>query len=285
MVKGIILDVDGVLVGEKIGYNSPYPHPDVLARLKAIKAKGILISLCTAKPYYAVQPIIEGASLRNLHITEGGAVIIDSIDDVILKTHLIDKTLAKQAVQIYLDAGVYVEAYALNEYLVDKSQVSGLTETHAHILQTEPRVVDSLPEAIDDLEICKVMPVAKNQADKPRLIELFEPFKDKLTLSWGVHRIALPHQFGIITAKGISKQQATLEVARYNRIKPEELLGIGDSTSDWQFMEQCGYAATLANGSDQLKQLVVTKKDRSYIGGSVDSNGVLSIFDYFGLLV
>jgi HAD superfamily hydrolase (TIGR01484 family) len=283
MIKGIILDVDGVLVGEKIGYNSPYPHRDVLARLKAIKSKGMLISLCTAKPYYAVQPIIEAADLRNLHITEGGAVIIDSIDNIVLKTHLIDKPLTKQVVQTYLDAGVYVEAYGLNEYLIDKSQVSELTKTHTHVLQHEPKVVNSLSEEVNNLEIVKIMPIAKNEADKPKLEELFTPFKNKLTLSWGVHRIALPHQFGIITTQGISKKQAALEIAQHSGIKYEELLGIGDSTSDWQFMEYCGYAATMDNGDDELKHLIATKQDQAFVGGSVDENGVLAIFDYFGL--
>ena len=283
MIKGIILDVDGVLVGERVGYNSPYPHPDVLRRLKNIRAKGIVVSLCTAKPYYAIQSIIDEAGLNNLHITEGGAVIIDSIDNIILKTHFIDKKLTQQVLKTYLDAGVYVEAYALNEYLIDKSQVSELTKAHTHILQHEPRIADSLLDEVADLDICKIMPVAKDEGDQPKLKELFTPFMDKLTLSWGVHRYALPHQFGIITENDISKQQAAFEIAQSSKLKPEELLGIGDSTSDWQFIEHCGYAATMENGSDKLKQLIAVKKDRAHIGGSVDENGVLAIFDYFNL--
>ncbi|KKR03169.1 MAG: hypothetical protein UT26_C0008G0030, partial [Microgenomates group bacterium GW2011_GWC1_39_12] len=35
-IKGIILDVDGVIVGEKIEFNSPYPHPDVIQTLKSL---------------------------------------------------------------------------------------------------------------------------------------------------------------------------------------------------------------------------------------------------------
>ena len=35
-VKGIILDVDGVIVGEKIGFNSPNPHIDVINKLPNI---------------------------------------------------------------------------------------------------------------------------------------------------------------------------------------------------------------------------------------------------------
>jgi hydroxymethylpyrimidine pyrophosphatase-like HAD family hydrolase len=283
MIKGIILDVDGVIVGEKIGYNSPYPHTAVTARLKSIEAGGISISLCTAKPHFSIGQIIKDAGLHSLHITDGGAVIIDPLDNIILKSHVIDKIEAKQVVEAYLSAGVYVEVYTVSEYVINAGQQSALTENHTHILQCPPRLSDELLQDIGSLDVTKIMPIANDEADKSRLEAIFEPFKDKLTLSWGIHPIALPRQFGIITAKGISKAQAALEIAEHSGIRPGELLGIGDSTSDWQFIEHCGYAATVANGTKELKDLVAGKGERGFVGGSVDNNGVLAIFDYFKL--
>ena len=283
MIRGIILDVDGVIVGEKAGYNSPNPNPDVIERLKQIKSNGILISLCTAKPHYAIRQIINDANLRNLHITDGGAVIIDPIENIILESHTIDKNIAKQVVNKYLDSGVYVEAYAVENYMLEKNQQSELTDLHQHILQTAPVIVESLRAEIDNHHIVKIMPIANDENDKARLEEIFKPFATKLTLSWGVHPIALPHQFGIITAKGISKKQAVLHIAESSGISTDQLLGIGDSTSDWQFIEHCGYGATLENGSPELKDLIRSKETQSHFGGSVDTNGILDIFDYFKL--
>jgi len=37
MIKAVILDIDGVIVGEKIGFNSPYPHLKVFELLKKIR--------------------------------------------------------------------------------------------------------------------------------------------------------------------------------------------------------------------------------------------------------
>lgn len=232
MIKAIILDIDGVIVGEKVGYNSPYPNEAVIKRLKTIRNKGIAISLCTAKPYWAISRIINDAGLSNLHITEGGAVIIDPLDDKVLKKHVIDPAAADKVINIYLEAGAYTEAYSL-DYYIQQSQENELTRTHTHILQKEPTLVDSLVDQVTKSPIVKIMPVAQDEFDKERLTKLFKPFEDDLTLSWGAHRIALPHQFGIITAKGISKQQAALEIADYENVEEEELLGIGDSTNDW----------------------------------------------------
>jgi len=128
------------------------------------------------------------------------------------------------------------------------------------------------------------MPIAKNEEDKKRLIDLFEPFKNDLTLSWGIHPVALPHLFGIITAKGISKKKAVLEIANNIKVKPKEMLGIGDSTSDWQFIETCGYGGAMGNASEELKKLVLSKGvEHSFIGKSVDENGILDILNYFSL--
>src|SRR5258707_15589882 len=116
MIKGIIIDVDGVIVGEKQGVNFPDPNPKVIERLKSIRAKDIPISLCTAKPHAAIQKIIDDADLHNLHITQGGGVVIDPIGNVILKAHTLDKAAAKHIMQICLDRGTYVEFYSPEAY-------------------------------------------------------------------------------------------------------------------------------------------------------------------------
>ena len=71
-IKAVILDVDGVIVGEKIGYNSPDPHPGVVAKMQQLRDRGIKIVLCTAKPHFAIRGIIKSANLDNPHITDGG---------------------------------------------------------------------------------------------------------------------------------------------------------------------------------------------------------------------
>lgn len=285
MIKAIILDVDGVIVGEKIGFNSPYPHLDVINRLKSIRQKGISISLCTAKPHYSIQKIIDDANLNNLHITNGGGVVIDPIDNVILKKHVIDKEISKKVIKHYLDNNAYTEFYSVDEYFIQENQKNELTNTHTHILQREPHIVSSLVDEAQNQDIVKIMPIADNEEDKKRLIGLFELFKDQLTLSWGIHPIALPYLFGIITAKGISKKQAALEIANSIGVKPEEMLGVGDSTSDWQFIESCGYGGAMDNASEELKKLVSLKgKEKSFVGRTVDENGILDIFDYFSLI-
>ena len=128
----------------------------------------------------------------------------------------------------------------------------------------------------------KIMPIASDERDKERLTEFFKPFEQRLTLHWGVHPIALPLQFGIITAQGVSKKSAAIVVSRSLQISLENTLGVSDNLSDWQFIELCGFGAAMGNASDELKKLVLSKgSEHSCVGPTVDENGILDIFEYF----
>jgi hydroxymethylpyrimidine pyrophosphatase-like HAD family hydrolase len=68
----------------------------------------------------------------------------------------------------------------------------------------------------------------------------------------------------------------------YLGIPLTEVLAIGDTLSDWNFMNLCKYVAVPANGQDALKELAKTKGEGNYfIGPSVDENGIINILDHF----
>lgn len=282
-IKGIILDVDGVIVGEKIGFNSPNPHIDVINKLRELRNKRIPISLCTAKPHFSIGEIIESAGLDNYHITDGGGVIINPINNSIVKKHILDKELVKQILEMYIKNNVYTEFYTVDNYFIQKSQENNITPQHRHILQKDPVMLDDIAEEILKYDVTKLMPIALNEEDQVKVAKMFEDLNTGLTLSWGIHPVANPLKFGIITATGISKKEGAIEISKNMNIPLENILAVGDSTSDWQFIQLCGYGAAMGNASNQLKELVKTKqKGHFYIGGNVDENGIIEILNYFG---
>lgn len=279
MIKGIITDIDGVLVGEKIGYNSPDPHPDVMVALLSLSTKGMPVILCTGKPHYAIQNIIKHAHLSFPHVTDGGAIVIDPISNTIVKQHIIPPAATSAVLKTYLEADMYIELYTSSGYVIQQNQQrEPLTRLHTHVLQTAPLLVPDLITYAQTADVIKLMPIATDEHDAERLKSLFMPFSDRLTLSMGVHPIANPHQFGLITNAGVSKRQSAIDAASTTGIPLSDFLGIGDSTSDWSFMELCGYTATVGNGSQALKDKA------TYVGGSVDENGALDILRYFSLI-
>ncbi len=281
-IRGIILDIDGVIVGEKIGINSPHPHESVIKALRELHTKGVVISLCTAKPHFAIRQIIDDAQLDNLHITDGGGVIIDPIDNVLVSVHIIDSAIAKKILQKYIDANIYVEFYTTQDYCIQRDQTSEITKGHVHILQREPITLENIVEESSAYEITKIMPIAKTPEEIEEITNIFQEFKANATLSRWVHPIMLPLQFGIITAPGISKKQGAIDIVTHAKISRENMLGIGDSTSDRQFIQMCKYAASVENGSQELKELIAAKgEENTFIGPSVDDHGILDIMKHF----
>lgn len=284
MIKGLILDVDGVLVGGKQGYNWPNPHIDVLTVLKGLRKQGVIVSLCTGKGTFAIQTIVEMAKLDNVHIGDGGAVVVDPLHNKIIDHHIIDRALVQQITDAMQHNDVYVELYTKDGYYVQKNDIGEITEKHAAILYQQPCIVDSLSLTNNTIEVVKIMPIAKDEMDKKRITQLFSPYSETLTLQWGIHPTALPSQFGLITKKGISKKQAAEVISKHIGISLDDMLGVGDGMTDWQFMDICGYAGAMGNASEELKQKVKSKGERGYIGKSVDENGILDILAHFDVI-
>ncbi|KKP59847.1 MAG: hypothetical protein UR52_C0002G0075 [Candidatus Gottesmanbacteria bacterium GW2011_GWA1_34_13] len=283
-IKGIILDVDGVLVGGKKDYNWPNPNPEVIQTLKSLHEKGILISLCTGKGTFSIKSIVEAAHLDNIHIGDGGAIVIDFLHNKVIDQHIVEKNTVRKAVALLQQHNIYVELYTKDGYYIQKDFVGDKTAKHKEILNKDPNIVSSLVEISDQLNIVKIMPIANDELDKQRIIDLLSIEAKELPLQWGVHPTALPYQFGIITTKGISKKQAVEVISQYSKIPLNEMLGIGDGMSDWNFMEILGYAGAMGNGSQELKDKIFTKGERGFIGKSVDENGVLNILKHFKVI-
>jgi hydroxymethylpyrimidine pyrophosphatase-like HAD family hydrolase len=217
-----------------------------------------------------------------MHITDGGGVIINPIHKKIFKKHPIMRQSAKEVINMLIDNKIYTEFYTVNDYFIQTSQKSKITKQHVHILQCQPRAVKSLVAETKSQEITKIMPVAKDKKDKKRVVKLLHPFENRLKISWGIHPVALPLQFGIVTALGISKKQGAIEISKSGGVSFENILAVGDSDSDWQFIEMCKYKATVDNASDRLKNLIMSKEKKySFIGPSVDKNGIIDILNHF----
>lgn len=57
----------------------------------------------------------------------------------------------------------------------------------------------------------------------------------------------------------------------------------GIELTDKTLGEHCGYAGAPGNATAELKGLIGSKGKQSFVGKSVDENGILDIFDYFSL--
>lgn len=284
MIKAIIADVDGVMVGGTHGVNFPLPHRDVIAALKKIREEGTLIVLCTAKFHAAIDGIISQANLNNPHISDGGALIIDPIDKIIVSKHVIDKKISKSIVRGALDRDVYVECYTYNNYYIQESEVGEFTKKKTDIVQKEPEIVEYLVGTIEKEEIIKINAYCDNKKEKIEEWGKFLRDFQGIHSIWTTHPSIPEHRSTTITKLGVSKASAVKELIKTLDISFDEVLGIGDTASDWNFMELCKFTAMVGNESKDLRKLIQSGKRGNYfISPSVEDNGLLEVFRHFRL--
>ncbi len=279
------MDVDGVIVGNKIGVNFPLPHTEVIQKLKQVHSRNISVILCTGKFNSAILDIIWQAKLNNPHITDGGALILDPINNKIIKKYSIEKNILKSCVESCLKQNIYIELYTAESYFIQKKQVSDFTLKREDILQTKPVIVDSLDLIIDDDKFIKVIAFAKDKSEMPKVEAAIKHLRGKISSFWSFHPYIDPCRPCVITASNVSKANAVKETLKNLKLSFEESLGIGDSQSDWGFIKQCKYAATLDNGDSNIKKLVKTKGSGNFlIARHIDKNGIFDILKYFSLI-
>jgi hydroxymethylpyrimidine pyrophosphatase-like HAD family hydrolase len=282
MIKAILTDVDGVIVGKKQGVNFPLPTHAVIEKLKKLHQNDLPIILCTAKYHPGVIDLIKLAALHGPHITSGGALVIDPLDKKVLKTHCLDNNLVQQIITTCVENNIYIECYGTENYYVQEKQVFELTKKHAAINEVEPKIVSSLKNELMTTDIIKIEAFAMNKEDIQRVDSFLKKFAYQVNIIWTMHPTILPFQICVIIVNGVSKKAASMEVLDYLKVSPDETLGIGDTLGDWNFMEMCKYVATVGDDSKELKDLVKTKGEGDYFcASSVDEDGILDIFNYF----
>lgn len=285
MIKAIVTDVDGVLMGSRVGYNFPDPTPEVVAALKKVHKSGVPVVLCTAKVGFAIENIITGADLRNPHIADGGAFIFDLLDKKVIKENILDASLVKQIVQLCVSHGIHCTTHTIKDVFLDKTHNKIITEKRQVILKRELTVVDSLHVHSDSQKIIKITLTVQNKAEKALVEKILAPFEGKINFIWSHNPMSDPWEYGIISGIGISKASATREVAKILNVDLKDVLGVGDGISDWVFMQECGYVGVTGDKSEELLKLASSHGKGKYVlAPSVDENGFLEILKQFKLI-
>lgn len=281
MVKLIVTDVDGVIVGHRKGINFPYPNQKIIAALKRVRKKGIPIVLCSSKYKSAIEPIIWEADLKNPHITDSGSLIIDPIAKKIVHQFILAGDLIAEILKTCFENKIYTEIFSIDNYYIQRDQLSDITPRRTLILQKDPVILNSALKEIPG-KIIKLLAIARNARERKKIDSIFKKYKKQANFLWNMHPSAKPFEYCLITPNGASKPSAVKEIVQKLKISFENVLGVGDTMGDWEFMKHCSYAATVEDAPVDVKEAVKSKEDGKYfIAPSVDKNGFLDILNYF----
>lgn len=283
MIKAIVLDIDGVVIGNLPGVNFPYPSRKVSETLQEIHKKGIPVSFLTGKTTFAAWENISKIGIDNPHIADGGAVIFNPIQNKIIKKEVLEhEDLIKLLNLLGKDA--YVNIFTIKNYYLLKTLVNDYTKKYENFIGKSPVLIDNYLDLIKDEEISKVNISAFNINEKEKIDEVLEKLRNSFNFSWSSGPNTGDVQTAVVTSSNASKKHGVKYLADYLKVDLGDVLGVGDTIHDWDFIEICGYKGVMGNGTEELKSKLDKNDINHVIGGHINEDGIIDIFKKFDLV-
>ncbi len=283
MIKAVVLDIDGVVVGSKDGYNFPHPSKKVISALQQIHNSGIPVSFITGKPTITAIQNIKAVGIDNAHIADGGGTIINPVKNEIISVSQVRYEVLKELFELLPDAS-YVNPFSPEKYFLLKDIKNDFTDLYSRFLDHEPVLVDSLIDAVKDECITKINIFSFDETEKKKITEAVKKLSDKIDYNWTTNPHITPVQVMVVTSKGVSKQTGVKKLAGFLGISTSDVLGVGDTLHDWDFIQICGYKAAMGNAMQDLKDQINLEDEKQIIGGHIDDDGLIDIFRHFKLI-
>ena len=249
--KAIIFDIDGTAV--------PITGMRPSARLKrAVKAAqtSAKLAAATGRGIELARPVLQNLELISPCIIMGGTAIIDPISG----DSLWEKTMSVSQISQALKVS--------KPYITEDNVFIGVSTTNP-------------PIPLQDFEVyeqraCVAFVLGLKQAQAEQLSRKIRAYDGLIahgTPGWWGSDLTDIH----ITQREATKEQSAKALIKLLNLKPEEVIGVGDSANDLPIFEAVGYRVAMGNGSASVKRVA------DEIAPPVDEDGLAQIIEKYFL--
>ena len=277
------LDVDGTLIdaGERIA-------PSTIDAVKAARANGCLVYLCTGRASSEIYPSIRSIGFDGVISAGGGFAEVGG-------ELVISRTMPENAVARMVS---YFEESGYDFYLQSYEEVypsPGLYERFAAALAAEAGarkeeafgaqsvVAEAVHPALQ--AFAEVKPLALTGIAKSVFaaadLEAFDNVEEEFRGEFHVITGTIPHLgrgSGEVTLAGVNKGTTILQLLDRLDIDVSASIGIGDSYNDLEMLQICGVGIAMGNADDAVKA------HADEVTTSVLEDGVWNAFRRHGLI-
>lgn len=257
--KALLLDIDGTVVGRDY---------TISPRLKEVVGKArkkLLVSLCSQRQYPAFEHYVKELDLTATQIACGGGQLVDPGTGRNVWAKYMEEAVARE---LYQGLAERREVVFIND--------DGFVYQDGRVAEYEgyPVPIRAVNELKDWGKIFQVG-VDGISEQSWRWVQSLEGvqgvrvFADKAQ--------GLKNGYASIAARGVSKQRGIVEYCRINRIKPEEVIAVGDDLNDYPMLMAAGLKIAMATAPEELRAIA------DFVAPSVDEDGVVVVIEKFVL--
>ena len=252
-IKIIFVDIDWTILNHHI-HDWDYESIDAL---KKCQEKGILIYLCTARPYDSV---VHTGLLKIFHpdgivSTNGGVAFVN---DQLLYSNNIPEDVVSKVEEVANKHDLVVEMCTIRDRYFTKSPNIWVDEYFKSYAETIPPIM-----ANQSKNVSAMLLFAPEFMDEELIKELPEEIKYYRFDLYGVDLCY--HQN--------SKGDGVYKILNYLNINKSYSMGIGDDYGDISMFESVGTSIAMGNGKDEVKEKA------TYVCDHIQNSGIKKIFE------
>ena len=257
-IKIIFVDIDWTILNHKI-HDWDYESLDAL---KQAQQKGILIYLCTARPYDSIvhTGILDLITPDGIISTNGGVAFVK---DKVLFSNEIPENIVKTVENIANRHDLVVEMSTDRGRYFTAPQNKWVDEYFKSYAETIPPVIKDQTGNVSAMLL-----FAPKEMDDELIAELPSEIRYFRFDLYGVDLCYFENTKGA----GIKR------VLEHLKLKKEQSMGIGDDYGDIPMFEEVGISIAMGNGKDEAKQKA------TYIADTIHEHGIAKIFKELGLI-
>lgn len=270
-IKMIGFDLDGTILNSR----KQLP-PENIEAVKEAARQGVIILPATGRPQAGVpKEVLNIPGIRYLLASNGTRIVDLTTGKVIYQVcmdHALTMRLARGFARVtdgmwelYSDGKCFVNTETY--HYVDHP---AMTPEMIRYLSTTRTHVSGLLEYMEAHQICgeKFQTFFENRERWERTMEILNGEPEVAVSNSSPYNLE-------INSKKAGKGNGLLALGEMLGIHKDEIMGIGDSSNDWDMLKKVGFPVVMENGDEETKKLA------KYIAKPNDENGVAQVIEKF----
>lgn len=290
MYKLVAIDLDGTLLTS----TGEVTENTRIALTKA-KEQGVEVVLSSGRPISSTESLAVELGVDNYLISGNGAAVFDVKGQEIIYDRFLNKEQVLKIAKLCEENSFFYNVYTEDEVIASslnynvlfyhKENVKKIEEKRTHI-----NIVQNIAEYIEQsgkdrflkMTVCDESRFIFNNIIK-RLkeidgIDVLEvEYMSRKKIKSGTDDVDIQYYYTEITNENVNKWTAIEFLLDKLKIKPEEVMAIGDNMNDIEMIEGAGLGVVMGNSNPKMKEIA------DEIVADNNSEGVLEAFEKFVL--